>query len=149
VDSVVRALVIYGVLLLIFRLSGKRGLAQITTFDFILLLIISEAIQGALNEDDNSLTNAVLVVSTLVGLDILFSLLKHRFRTLDRWLDDMPLVLVENGRPLADRMKKVRVDLEDILAAGRELQGLERLDQIKYAVLERNGGISIIPSAES
>jgi uncharacterized membrane protein YcaP (DUF421 family) len=147
VDSVVRAAVTYGLLLLIFRVSGKRSLAQITTFDFIVLLIISEAIQGPLNDGDDSLTNGILVVGTLMGLDIAFSFLKQRFRLLDRWMDDMPLVLVEDGRPLRDRMQKVRVDVDDVLAAGRELQGVERMDQIKYAVLERNGGISIIPKA--
>ncbi len=145
-DSVIRAAVTYGLLLLIFRVAGKRSLAQITTFDFIILLIISEAIQGALNDEDDSLTNGILVVLTLMGLDIAMSFAKQRFRGLDRWLDDMPLVLVEDGRPLRDRMTKVRVDDEDILVAGRELQGLERMDQIKYAVLERGGQISIIPT---
>jgi uncharacterized membrane protein YcaP (DUF421 family) len=145
VDSVARAAVTYGLLLLVFRVAGKRSLAQITTFDFIVLLIISESIQGALNDQDDSLTNGFLVVATLMGLDIVLSFLKQRFRALDRWIDDMPLVLVEDGRPLLDRMRKVRVDVDDVLAAGRELQGLERMDQIKYAVLERNGGISIIP----
>ena len=144
-DSVIRAAVTYGVLLLVFRIAGKRALAQITTFDFIILLIISEAIQGALNEEDDSLINALLVVSTLLGMDIALSFVKQRLRFLDRWLDDMPLILVEDGRPLLNRMRKVRVDVDDVLAAGRELQGLERMDQIKYAVLERSGGISIIP----
>jgi uncharacterized membrane protein YcaP (DUF421 family) len=144
-ESVVRAFVTYAVLLLIFRVSGKRSLAQITTFDFILLLIISEAIQGALNDNDNSLTHGVLVVTTLIGLDVLLSFLKQRFHLLDRWLDDMPLVLVEDGTPLLDRMRQVRVGVDDVLAAGRELQGLERMDQIKYAVLERSGAISIVP----
>lgn len=144
-DSVLRAAVTYGLLLLVFRISGKRSLSQITTFDFILLLIISESIQGSLIEDDNSMTNGLLIVVTLMLMDIGLSYLKQRFRLLDRWLDDMPLVLVEDGRPLHDRMQKMRVDIDDILTAGRELQGLERLDQIKYAVLERNGGISIIP----
>jgi uncharacterized membrane protein YcaP (DUF421 family) len=145
VDSVLRAAVTYGLLLLIFRVSGKRSLAQITTFDFIVLLIIGEAIQGPLNDQDDSLTNAMLVVATLMGMDIALSFLKQRFRLLDRWIDDMPLILVEDGRPLRDRMRKVRVDIDDVLAAGRELQGLERMDQIKYAVLEIGGGISIIP----
>lgn len=144
-DSVLRAAVTYGVLLVIFRISGKRSLAQITTFDFIVLLIIGESVEGSLQADDRSVTNATLVVGTLMGLDIALSVLKQKFRLLDRWLDDMPLILVENGQPLSERMKQVRVDVDDVLAAGRELQGLERMDQIKYAVLERSGGISIIP----
>jgi uncharacterized membrane protein YcaP (DUF421 family) len=57
----------------------------------------------------------------------------------------VPLVVVENGQPLRDRMNKARIDEDDVLTAARQLQGLERMEQIKYAVLERNGGISIIP----
>ena len=144
-DSVVRALAIYAVLLLIFRIAGKRSLAQITTFDFVLLLVIGEATQQALLGDDFSVTNAALVIVTLVGVDIGLSLLQGRFVWLGRWLDDVPLVLVEDGRMLTPRMEKSRVSESDILQAAREKQGLERMEQIKYAVLERSGGISIIP----
>ncbi len=74
---------------------------------------------------------------------------KRRSPRIEKLLEDEPLIIVEEGRPLLDRMKKVRVDEEDVLIAARILQGLERMDQIKYAVLERNGGISIIPKQES
>jgi uncharacterized membrane protein YcaP (DUF421 family) len=148
-DAVLRASAIYFFLLLIFRLSGKRSIAQITTFDLILLLIISEATQQALLGQDFSLTNAFLVIVTLVGIDIGLSLLKQRSPRIEKILEDEPLIIVEDGRPLLERMKKVRVDEEDVLIAARILQGLERMDQIKYAVLERNGGISIIPKQES
>jgi uncharacterized membrane protein YcaP (DUF421 family) len=148
-DAVLRACAIYFFLLLIFRLSGKRSIAQITTFDLILLLIISEATQQALLGQDFSLTNAFLVIVTLVGIDIGLSLLKQRSPRIEKLLEDEPLIIVEEGRPLLDRMKKVRVDEEDVLIAARVLQGLERMDQIKYAVLERNGGISIVPKQES
>lgn len=148
-DAVLRASAIYFFLLLIFRLSGKRSIAQITTFDFVLLLIISEATQQALLGQDFSLTNAFLVIVTLVGINIGLSLLKQRSPRIEKILEDEPLIIVDEGRPLLDRMKKVRVDEEDVLIAARILQGLERMDQIKYAVLERNGGISIIPKQES
>lgn len=144
-DSVLRAASIYIALLVIMRLAGKRSLAQITTFDFVLLLIIGEATQQALLGQDNSVANALIVVVTLVTLDIGLSLLKQRSKTVDKILDDVPLVIVENGVALKDRMKKTRVDEEDVLSAARHLQGLERLDQIQYAVLERSGGISIVP----
>ena len=144
-DSIVRAAAVYGILLLIFRIAGKRSLAQITTFDFVLLLIISEATQQAMLGDDFSLMNATLIIVTLVGLDIGLSLLQQHLPFLDKWLDDVPLVVVDDGKVLHDRMKKSRIDESDILHAARELQGLERMDQIKYAVLERGGGISIIP----
>ena len=111
----------------------------------MLLLIISEATQQALLGKDYSVTNAFLVIMTLVGLDISLSLWKQRSPAVDQWLEDKPLVIVEHGKPLKERMDKERVDMGDVLAAARELQGLERLEQIKYAVLERSGGISIIP----
>lgn len=145
-DSVLRASVVYAVLLVLFRLAGKRTLAEITTFDLVLLLIISEATQQAMVGSDNSMTNSLLLVGTLVGLNIFLSELKQRFAVVERVLDGMPLLIVEHGKPLKDRMNKERVDVDDVLDAARESHGLERMDQIKYAVLERNGKISIIPS---
>lgn len=144
-NPILRATVVFFFLLLVFRLASKRSLAQITSFDFVLLLIIGEATQNALIGQDHSLTNAALVIMTLVMLDIGLSLAKARFPRLEPVLDDLPLVLVENGRAIKDRMREARVDEEDVLAAARELQGLERLDQVKYAVLERSGGITVIP----
>jgi uncharacterized membrane protein YcaP (DUF421 family) len=144
-DSVLRAATIYIALMIIMRIAGKRSLAQITTFDFVLLLIIGEATQQALLGQDYSITNALIVIVTLVTLDIALSLLKRRSKTVDKWLEDVPLVIVEDGVALKDRMHKARVDEEDVLSAARRLQGLERLDQIRYAVLERSGGISIVP----
>lgn len=144
-DLVARAAIIYVFYLVVFRITGKRTLAQATPFDLVLLLVISEAIQNALTRGDHSITSAFVVVLTLVSLDIGLSLLKQHFKPLDRLLDDMPLVLLMNGRALHNRMRRARVDEEDILEAARSLQGLERLEQIKYAVLERNGTISIIP----
>lgn len=130
--------------MIIFRISGKRSLAQITTFDFVLLLVIGEATQQALLGDDFSLTNATLVIITLLGLDIALSMLQERFSFLTPWIEDVPLVLVNEGEMLESRMKKTRISEADILHAARSTQGLERMDQIKYAVLERTGEVSII-----
>jgi uncharacterized membrane protein YcaP (DUF421 family) len=142
-ESVFRALFIYSVLMVLFRLTGKRSLGQITTFDFVLLLIISEAIQNGMVGTSYSITNALVLVVTLVTVDVALSLVKRRSRRLEQFLDGTPIVIVENGRPLRDRMDKERVDESDVLSAARQ-EGLERMSQIKYAVLERNGQISII-----
>jgi uncharacterized membrane protein YcaP (DUF421 family) len=144
-DDVIRAVVVYALLMLIFRLSGKRSLAETTPFDFVLLLIFSEALQSALVDGDDSLTVAFVVILTLVVLNIGMSLLKQRFHSLERLLEGGPVVIVEDGRLLRERMRRARVDEGDILAAARQSQGIEDLDQIKRAVLERSGGISIIP----
>jgi len=144
-DSVLRAAIIYFFVLLIFRIAGKRSVAEITTFDFVLLLIISETTQAALVNGNNSITNSLILIVTMVGLDIALSLIKQRSKKVEKLLEGAPLVIVEDGKPIKERMDKSRVDEDDILAAARTLRGLERLEQIKYAVLERNGGISIIP----
>jgi uncharacterized membrane protein YcaP (DUF421 family) len=148
-DAILRGAAIYIFLLLVFRLTGKRALAQITTFDFVLLLIISETTQQALVGKDYSLTGAALLIMTLVVLDLALSLVKQRSHWFQRLTEGAPLVILENGKPLKERMSKLRIDEGDILQAARESQGLERLEQIKYAVLERSGGITVIPQPEA
>jgi uncharacterized membrane protein YcaP (DUF421 family) len=144
-ESVLRASAIFVFLLLVFRVTGKRSLAQITTFDFVLLLIIGEATQQALLGDDFSVTDGLLVITTLVTLDRALDWFAFRSRRMDRWVNDSALVLMEDGRMHRDRMERMHVQDEDILEKAREQQGLERLDQIKHAVLERTGTITVVP----
>ena len=144
-ESVVRAIIVYLILLLLFRIAGKRSLAQITTFDLVLTLIISEAIQQALVDNDNSLTNAFILVITLVSLDIGLSMMTQRSKRLDRIVDGLPVVVLERGQVIADRMRCEGITEGEILGAAREAHGLERMDQIKYAVVEQNGRITIVP----
>jgi uncharacterized membrane protein YcaP (DUF421 family) len=144
-DAVLRALAIYAFLMLVFRATGKRSLSQITTFDFVLLLIIGEATQQALLGDDFSITTALLVITTIVLVDIALSLLQRQFPQLGPALEDVPLILVDDGKIIRRHLDKSRITEDDVLEAAREKQGLERMDQVKYAVLERTGSISIIP----
>ena len=120
-DAVARAAAIYLALLIIFRIAGRRALSDITTLDFLLLLIIA-----------------------LVTMDLMFSLLKGRSPWVARHLEGEPMIVVEQGKPLTRRMAKARISEDDILEAARISQGLERIDQIKFAILERNGQISVI-----
>jgi uncharacterized membrane protein YcaP (DUF421 family) len=144
-ESVVRAVVVYTFLLIVFRLSGKRALSETTPFDLILLLIISETTQQAMVNSDHSMTNGAVLVLTLVGVDILLSYVKRRFPSLDLILDGTAVVLVKDGKVLEDRLDHERVDRNDILEAARLQVGLESLDQVKLAVLERGGKISVVP----
>lgn len=144
-ESVIRAAVVYVVLLILFRIAGKRSLAEVTSFDLVLLLIISEATQQAMIDNDNSMTNALLLVSTLIGMNILFSVVATRWKAFSKLVEDVPLVILEDGKPIREHMRKERVEEDEILEAARETQGLERLDQIKYAILERTGHITIVP----
>ncbi|WP_141733426.1 DUF421 domain-containing protein [Oligoflexus tunisiensis] len=144
-DSIIRGTITYFFVWLIFRIAGKRSLAETTSFDFVLLLIISETVQSALNQNDNSLTNSFLIVITLVSLDILLSVIGFRLPRFNHILNSRPVLIVENGKPIRDRMAAARIDEDDILASARETHGLESMDQIKFAILECHGGISIVP----
>jgi len=145
-NPLIRGIVVYLFLLVLFRILGKRSLAQITTFDFVLLLIIGEVTQQALLGEDYSITNALILIVVLIGTDVVLSKLKSRFKLLDRIIEGVPLIVVENGKPLRRRMKKSGVDESDILEAARLRFGLSKMEQIKYAILKRDGEISIIPS---
>jgi uncharacterized membrane protein YcaP (DUF421 family) len=101
-------------------------------------------VQQAMINDDNSFTNAFILVCTLVGVNVLFSVLKQRFRTFNKLTEGTPVVLVDNGKIHRDRMEKERVDEDDVLASGRVLQGVEGMHDVKYAVLERDGTISVV-----
>jgi uncharacterized membrane protein YcaP (DUF421 family) len=144
-DTVLRGLVVYGVLLVIFRLAGRRTMGDMTTFDLVLTLIISETVQEALIDDDHSMTAAFLLICTLVGADIFMSVIKHRHNLVSKLVDSTPVLLVENGVVHEDRLAKERITLDEVLEAARCNHGLERLAQIKHAILEVGGDISIVP----
>ncbi len=139
-----RVVVIYGFLLVVFRLSGKRTLAQMTSFDLVLVMVIGDATQQALIGDDFTIGTAVVAISSLVLIDVGLGFAKARWAPVDRLVDGLPIILVDRGTPLTDRMAREGVDLGDILAAGREQHGLRGLDEIDFAVLERSGGLSIV-----
>lgn len=148
-DAVIRGAVVYVILFVLFRLAGRRTIAQITMFDFVLLLIISEAVQNGMVNNDFSVTNAFLLVLTLITIDIGLSFWKERSKRMEKILDDVPTLVVDHGHPLKDRMEHLRIDEDDVLEQARYQMGLERMDQVKYAVVERNGHISIIPTEEA
>ena len=144
-ESVLRSMGVYLLLLLLFRLTGKRSLAQITTFDLVLLLIIGEATQQALLGEDFSLTNAALVIATLLLLERTADYLSWRFPALRRTTESQPVVLVDDGRILEDRLAHYHLTADDVVTAGREQHGLRSLGEVQWAVLEVSGGISVVP----
>lgn len=147
-DSVFRGVAVYLVLLLVTRSAGRRTLAQVTVFDFVLLLIIAETTDQALLGDDFSVSNAAIVIVTLVLTDVALSYLKAWSPILGKMLDGVPTVLVSGGRIDAGALSRARVSLDDVMESAREKHGLKRLDQIDCAVLEVGGSISIIPRRE-
>jgi uncharacterized membrane protein YcaP (DUF421 family) len=145
VSSVIGAAALYLTMLVMVRLTGRRSLGQLSPFDFILLLLIGEAAQQALIGDDPSFTNAFLVILTLLMLDIALSLLKLRVPSLQRLIEGVPTVLVADGRPNESRMRMARVTVEDVLQAARTTRGLTSIAEVRFATLETDGTISVVP----
>ncbi|RPH30213.1 DUF421 domain-containing protein [Buttiauxella warmboldiae] len=148
-DTVIRALAVYLILIVVFKIAGRRALLQMTSFDLILLLIISEATQQALLGNDFSVTGAMLTIVTLIVVDISFGILKKKIPAADDLLDGTPVILVENGHFYVEKLTKADISAEDILLAARIDHGITERQKIKYAILESNGHISIIPLNDS
>ena len=144
-ESVIRGAAIYLVVLIIIRISGRRTMAELTPFDFVLLLIVAETTQQALLGDDFSITNAVILIVTLFLIDIILSHLKTWIPSLGPVLDGTPTVLIRDGKVNQRALKRARVSEDDILVAARHQQGLENMGEVKHAVLETDSGISVIP----
>ena len=146
-DSVIKAVIVYFVLWVVIRASGRRTLGQLTVFDFILFLIIGGAVQRSLMAQDYSLIHAFLVVATFVIVDVAVSFVERDVPSLGKILRGVPTIVVENGRVLRGRLRRARLTEDDVLEAARRRLGLERMDQIRFAIFEASGEISIIPKA--
>lgn len=144
-NPVFRGIVIYLLVLLLFRIMGKRSLSEATTFDVVLLLIISEVTQQALLGRDYSLTGAFILIVSLVGMDLVFTLVKQQSSFFGKVTESIPLVIVNEGKPLTKRMRKCHVSEDDVMEAARTNFGLEKMNEIKYAILEKGGAITIVP----
>lgn len=143
-DSVLRGLAIYFTLLVIIRLSGRRTLAQMTPFDLVIILVISETTQQAMLGEDFSITNAILLILTLFTTDIALSYLKRWSPRTAYVVDGVPTVLVTDGIYDERALRGCRIQREDVMEAARTQEGIETVDEIRFAILEVSGAISII-----
>lgn len=145
-ETVLRVALIYAFILLGMRVVGKREFAQLSPSELVSLLMIPELVSQALTHEDYSLTNALIGVCTLLLLVFVTSVLVQRFRRLESLLYGDLTVLVHNGGFRERAMNAARVSPDEVFAEMRKA-GYERLDQIKWAILETDGKISIVPQA--
>lgn len=141
--TIINAMIIYWVLLFAFRLIGRRGPSMSTPFEIILLFMLGGMGMQSILGADHSLTNAVLGIATVVMMHVLVSSLKNWSERFGRIVDGTPVMIYCNGNWLEDAMQRLRVHQQDVMAAARS-QGVERVEQIKYVIVERNGGISVL-----
>ena len=143
-DLVFRAAAAFIFIFAITRLIGKRELSSLEPFDLILLVVTGDLVQQGVTQSDYSVTGAFLVIAVIGLMTVAVSYLSFRVPPLRHVLEGEPVVLVENGRPIGANLRRERITLDELAETAR-LQQVESLDDVRLAVLETNGGISIIP----
>ncbi len=142
-DIVLRAIVVFVFLAVLTRVIGRRELSSLQPFDLILLIILGDAVQQGLTQDDYSLTGALLAVGTIAVLQVLVSWVSWRFPRTRRIIEGTPIIVVEDGAPIERNLKRERLDIDDVAEAARQ-QGIAHLSEVKWGVLETTGQISFI-----
>jgi uncharacterized membrane protein YcaP (DUF421 family) len=146
-ELVIRAIVVYVILLTLLRLTGKRQVGQLSPFDLVLLLILSNAVQNSMNAGDNSLLGGIISAGVLVGLNYVIGVVTFRSRKLENLIEGQPQVLIFNGVLFTQVMARAQLPRHDLDSALRQ-HGCDRHEEVKLAVLEDNGAISVIPFKE-
>jgi uncharacterized membrane protein YcaP (DUF421 family) len=142
-DIVLRAVFLYAFVVFVMRVIGRRELSSMTPFDLILLIVLGDAIQQGLTQDDYSLTGAVLAVATIATLQVFTSYLSYRSGKARKVLEGQPLVVVEHGEIVRENLKRERMTADEIAEEMRQQQ-ISTLDEVDWAIVESNGSISFI-----
>ena len=140
---VVRSIIVYAFVLLLLRFTGKRQIGQLAPFDLVLLLMLSNAVQNALNGGDTSVTGGLLSATTLVALNSMVAVVTSKSKKAEAIIEGHPLVLIHNGRLYQAMMDQARLTHHELNAALRQA-GCGCVDDVQYAVLENNGAISVV-----
>jgi uncharacterized membrane protein YcaP (DUF421 family) len=142
-DIVLRAIVIFAFLLVLTRIIGRRELSSLQPFDLILIIILGDAVQQGLTQDDYSLTGAFLAIGTIAVLQVLVSWISFRFPRARPVIEGTPIVVVQDGDIIERNARRERLSVDEIREAAR-MQGIAPPSQVKWAVLETNGQITFI-----
>ena len=143
-EFVVRAVIVYGFLLVILRLTGKRQVGQLAPFDLVLLLVLSNAVQNSMNGGDNSLTGGLVTATTLIALNWVISYATYRSKRLEALIEGRPQLVIHNGQLHEEVMARAKLTHHELLAALRRA-GCAGVAEVHVAVLENNGAISVVP----
>jgi uncharacterized membrane protein YcaP (DUF421 family) len=144
VDVVIRATVAFLFVLLLTRIVGRRELSSLEPFDLIMLVMLGDLVQQGVTQNDFSVTGLVLAGGTIALLTVAVSYASFRFRVLRPALEGYPVILVQDGKPIDRNMARNRITHDELAAAAR-MQQVDRIEDVRWAVLETSGQISIIP----
>lgn len=143
-EIIVRTVVVYAALLIGFRLTGKRQIGQMAPFDLVLILLIANAVQNAMVGPDASLGGGLIAAAVLLGGNMVLARFRERIPFLRRVVEGDPAVLISDGRLQTEALRREEIDIHELEEAMRE-HGVESLNDVKMAVLEVDGTISIVP----
>jgi uncharacterized membrane protein YcaP (DUF421 family) len=143
-DLAIRAVVLYFFIYLLTRAVGRRELSSLGPFDIILLVVIGDAVQQGLTQDDYSVTGALIVVTVMALLQVSMSFLSFRSRTLRRVLEGEPVVIIQDGKPIERNLRRERLAIDEVMEEARASAQISSLDDIHFAIVENSGAISFI-----
>jgi len=144
---VLRAGVVYLFVLFLLRLAGKRQVGQMGTGEFVAILLISNAVQNAMNGGDNSITGGLILSAVIIGLSVLIDYLTYKSRRMENLFQGVPTVLVHNGRMIQKNLERERLSVHELRALLRR-QGVHDVGEVANAILESNGSISVTKKSE-
>jgi uncharacterized membrane protein YcaP (DUF421 family) len=142
-DLVFRTVAIFVFILFVTRVTGRRELNSLEPYDIIVLVVLGDLVQQGVTQSDNSVTGALIVISTIMLLSVATGWLGYRFRPARRVLEGEPLIVVDDGQPVMRNLKRERITVEEVETEAR-LQQIASLDQVRWAVLETDGKMSFI-----
>ena len=146
-DIAIRAAVIFLFVYLLTRLLGRRELNSLEPFDLILLVVVGDLVQQGVTQNDESLTGALLAISTIGLLTVALSYLSFRFKRMRPVLNGEPIVMVEDGKVIEPNLRRQRLTEEEIGAEAR-LEGISSIADVRWAILETNGRISFVTKSD-
>jgi uncharacterized membrane protein YcaP (DUF421 family) len=145
-DVVLRAVAAYVFIIFMLRIIGRRELSSLGPADIVLLVVMGDLVQNGVTQSDDSVTGIFLAVSTFAMLTIAMSFLTFKSKRLQTVIEGTPLILVQEGKPIAENLRAERLNLEEVAEEARG-QGIESLDEVKWCVLEPSGKMSFIKAS--
>ena len=146
-EFILRGLIIYAFLIILLRITGKRQVGQLAPFDLVLLLVLSNAVQNAMNGGDNSVTGGIISATTLIVLNGLVGRLTYKSKKLERIIEGRPDILIHNGKVFTDVLERQLLTHHELNAALRAA-GCSCSEEVHYAILENTGEITVQPRVQ-
>jgi uncharacterized membrane protein YcaP (DUF421 family) len=146
VDIVLRAAVAYVFIIFLLRIIGRRELSTLAPSDLVLLVVMGDLVQNGVTQSDQSVTGVFLALSTFALLTVAVSVVTYKSRRAQTLVEGAPLILIQDGKPVEENLRSERLNIDDVAEEARG-QGIERLDEVKWCVLETSGTMSFIKAA--